>query len=185
MYGIVNKAIRDLIVSDFGSEAWDAVKKRSGVELEFFVSNEPYPDDLSYRLVCAASEVLSLPADDILIRFGQHWVMKTGVDSYGCLLKSGGGSLREFLLNLPDFHARVALLFPQLQPPEFTCTDVTETSLRLHYFTHRAGLTSFVLGLLWGLSKLYETPVAIELAAARSNGADHDIFDVRWGHAEK
>ena len=101
------------------------------------------------------------------------------------LLKSGGASLREFLLNLPDFHARVALLYPQLQPPEFTCTDVTETSLRLHYFTARPGLTDFVDGLLQGLSKLYETPISIRLTASRADGADHDIFDVSWGAPEK
>lgn len=185
MYGIVNKALRDLIVSDFGPEAWDAVKERAGVDLEFFVSNEAYPDDISYRLVGAASEVLSLSAHDILVRFGEHWVMKTGAESYGALLKSGGSSLREFLLNLPDFHARVALLYPQLQPPEFTCSDVTETSLRLHYFTHRPGLTDFVDGLLLGLSKLYDTPVSVKLTASRADGADHDIFDVSWGAPEK
>lgn len=185
MYGIVNKAIRDLVVADFGVEAWNAVKERADVELEFFVSNEPYPDDISYRLVGAASEVLSLPTEEILISFGEHWVMKTGVESYGALLKSGGSSLPEFLLNLPDFHARVALLYPQLQPPEFTCSDVTENSMRLHYFTHRAGLTGFVHGLLRGLSKLYETPIDIKLTASKAEGADHDIFDVSWDPAEK
>jgi Haem-NO-binding len=185
MYGIVNKAIRDLIVSDFGVDAWNAVKERAGVELEFFVSNEPYPDDISYRLVGAASDVLSMPAEDILIRFGEHWVTRTGAESYGSLLKSGGGSLREFLLNLPDFHARVALLFPQLQPPEFTCSDVSETSMRLHYFTHRPGLTGFVFGLLQGLSRLYETPVVIRLCESKADGADHDIFELNWSAAGK
>lgn len=185
MYGIVNKAMRDLIVADYGSDAWQAVQERSGVDVEFFVSNEPYPDDISYRMVGAASEVLAVPAEEILTRFGEHWVMKTGVESYGSLLKSGGNSLREFLLNLPDFHARVALLFPQLQPPEFTCSDVTETSLRLHYFTHRLGLTSFVFGLLRGLSKLYETPITVRLSASKAEGADHDMFDVSWSASEK
>lgn len=183
MYGIVNKAIRDLILADFGADAWDAVKDRAGVELDFFVSNEPYPDDISYRLVAAASEVLGMAADDILIRFGEHWVMKTGVESYGSLLKSGGGSLREFLLNLPDFHARVALLYPQLQPPEFTYSDVTENSLRLHYHTHRPGLTSFVYGLLQGLGRLYKTPVSIRLTESRAEGAEHDVFDMSWSDA--
>lgn len=185
MYGIVNKAIRDLIVADYGEEVWKSVQEHAGVDVEFFVSNEPYPDDISYKLVGAASEVLSLPAEEILIRFGEHWVMKTGVESYGSLLKSGGASLPEFLVNLPDFHARVALLYPQLQPPEFMCTDTTETSLKLHYFTHRPGLTSFVIGLLRGLSKLYETPSSVRLIASKAEGDDHDIFDVSWGPIEK
>lgn len=185
MYGIVNKAMRDLIVADYGSDAWQAVKERAGVDVEFFVSNEPYPDDISYKMVGAASEVLAAPAEEILIRFGEHWVTKTGVESYGSLLKSGGASLREFLINLPDFHARVAFLYSQLQPPEFTCSDVTENALRLHYFSHRPGLTSFVHGLLRGLSTLYDTPITIQLIASKAEGADHDVFDVSWGASEK
>ena len=46
--------------------------------------------------------------------------------------------------------------------------------------THRPGLTSFVTGLLRGLSALYETPVSIRLSQSRAEGAEHDIFDIRW-----
>jgi hypothetical protein len=180
MYGIVNKAMRDLIVADYGADAWNAIRDHAGVDTDFFVSNEPYPDDLSYRLVAAASETLSMSTEEILIRFGEHWVMKTGVESYGPLLKSGGRTLPEFLRNLPDFHTRVRLIYPHLEPPEFACTDVTPTSMRLHYMTHRPGLTSFVTGLLRGLSALYETPVSIRLSQSRAEGAEHDIFDIRW-----
>ena len=87
----------------------------------------------------------------------------------------------EFLLNLPNFHARVVMIFPRLQPPRFECTDVTACSLKLHYFTHRQGLESFVVGLVRGLGKMFGTPVTVGLAAARSRGADHDVFDVAWG----
>ena len=31
MYGIVNKSIEDLVVTNFGKEKWDIIHKKSGV----------------------------------------------------------------------------------------------------------------------------------------------------------
>jgi hypothetical protein len=180
MYGLVNQAIEELVTSNFGVEKWEAIKEKAGVDVEVFIGNEGYPDELTYRLVGAASEELGLPADQILIAFGEHWVLKTAAQSYGPMMKSGGRTLKEFLVNLPNFHTRVAMIYPKLQPPRFQCSDITDEGLILHYFSHRAGLTSFVTGLLQGLGKLYENPCTSTLLARKDEGADHDIFEVRW-----
>ena len=52
--------------------------------------------------------------------------------------------------------------------------------MHLHYFTHRAGLTSFVKGLLSGLGKKFGTPVRSSLLQSKDAGADHDAFLVEW-----
>lgn len=183
MYGLVNKAIEELVTAGFGEAKWEELKAGAGVDTEVFISNEGYPDEVTYRLVASAVRVLGMPVEDILIAFGEHWVLKTAAQSYGPLLKSGGRTLPEFLVNLPNFHTRVALIFPNLKPPTFTCTDVTADGLHLHYFTHRPGLTSFVIGLVRGLGKLYETPVDARVVQSRADGSDHDVFAVRWGTA--
>jgi hypothetical protein len=36
MYGIVNKAIEDLVTENFGEEKWQEVKAKSGVDVDFF-----------------------------------------------------------------------------------------------------------------------------------------------------
>jgi hypothetical protein len=72
-------------------------------------------------------------------------------------MATGGRTLREFLLNLPDLHTRVALIFPELRPPEFACSEVTANSLRLHYRSTREGLTPFVVGLVEGLGGMFQT----------------------------
>jgi hypothetical protein len=72
------------------------------------------------------------------------------------------------------------LFYPKLQPPEFSCTDVGATSLRLHYYSHRPGLTDFVVGLVQGLGKLFNTPVKWTLVQSKADGADHDIFEIHW-----
>lgn len=183
MYGLVNRAVEELVVSNFGEEKWNAIKAKAGVEVDAFISNESYPDELTYKLVGAAVEVLGIPADQVLIAFGEHWVLKTAADNYGPMLKSGGKTLKEFLINLPNFHTRVAMMYPNLQPPRFVCSDVTNTSMKLHYHTHRPGLTSFVVGLVQGLGKLYDTAMTCTVTARKDAGADHDIFDIAWAAA--
>lgn len=182
MYGMVNKAVEDLVVSNFGMEKWLAIKEKAGVDVDIFLSNESYPDKLTYDLVGAASEVLGLAASDVLIAFGEHWVLNTARQGYGSMLEANGRTLSEFLINLPSFHTRVAMIFPDLQPPRFNCSEVTENSLLLHYHSHRPGLTDFVIGLLQGLGKMFDTPVVIEVIQRKADGTDHDQFRVTWSH---
>jgi hypothetical protein len=184
MYGMVNSAIMDLIVTNHGEETWLRVKSKAGVEDEIFISNEPYPDELTYKLVGAASEVLDQPAGDILKLFGRWWVLDTALKNYGHLMKNGGRTLGEFLINLPNFHTRVVMMFPALKPPTFECTEVGETELRLHYHSHRRGLSAFMIGLLEGLGEMYEVSVSIKHEEKVDEGADHDVFHVAWSEVK-
>ena len=180
MYGIVNKAIEELVVANFGEDKWEAIKLRSGVDVDYFISSEPYDDDLTFKLAQAVSDEMGMTLSAVLIAFGEWWVMKTTKDKYGGLLEAGGNNLKEFLINLPLFHNRVMLIYPKLTPPEFKVTDVTENSLNMHYFSKREGLQDFVRGLLQGLSMMYNTPVKINLIQTRDEGCSHEIFNVIW-----
>lgn len=180
MYGMVNKAIEEMISLKHGEATFDAIRAKAKVDIEVFISNDPYPDEITYRLLNAAVEELGIPADRILQDFGRHWILETARRGYAALVDSNGRSFREFLLNLPNFHTRVAMIFPHLCPPRFECTDVTENSMRLHYHTHRPGLTDFVVGLLDGLAIMFKTKIDVSLIESKSEGADHDVFLVRW-----
>ncbi len=179
MYGIVNKAIQELVISQFGTVVWENVKRRSGIEADFFISNQPYDDSVTYNLAGAVSAETGVPLSDILIAFGEFWVLNTGKEKYGSLMEAGGENLRDFLINLPNFHSRVMLIYPKLTPPEFRVTDISENSLHLHYISKRPGLQEFVRGLLQGLGKLYQVPVQIELLQSRPD-QDHEVFKIAW-----
>lgn len=180
MYGIVNKAIEDLVKSTFGPAVWDTVKQRSGINIDFFVSSEPYDDDVTYKLATTVSEETSLTLYQVLHAFGEWWILKTGKEKYGGLMQAGGNNLKEFLVNLPMFHNRIMLMYPKLTPPEFKVSDITDNSVHVHYFSHRQGLQPFVSGLLSGLALMYATEADIIPVASRENGDDHDIFKVSW-----
>jgi hypothetical protein len=184
MYGMVNSAIMDLLVANHGEATWQKVKTKAGVEDEMFISTEAYPDDITYKLVGAASEVLDRPAGEILNQFGRWWVLDTARNSYGHLLRFGGRTLGEFLINLPNFHTRVVMMFPALQPPMFECTELGPAELRLHYRSHRRGLSAFVIGVLEGLGVMFEVVVTITHEERLDEGADHDVFHIAWIEAK-
>ncbi|HEX8497481.1 MAG TPA: heme NO-binding domain-containing protein [Actinomycetales bacterium] len=180
MYGLVNTAIADLTREVGGEAAWTRVCALADVPQGTFVGMTGYPDDVTYRLVAAASSVLDLSVEEILTAFGRHWVSYTAQQGWGPLLQAAGSTLPEVLGGLDAMHARVRLLMPELQPPSFRCSDVTPTTLRLHYYSDRPGLAAMVIGLVEGLAVLLgETATATHVEVA-ADGADHDEFVVRY-----
>jgi hypothetical protein len=180
MYGIINKSIEELVVEKFGEEKWELIKTRSGIEEDFFISNEPYDDNITYSLAGAISEEMKIPLEQVLFLFGEWWILKTSNEKYGSLMKAGGSNLKLFLTNLPQFHNHIMLLYPKLTPPEFKVSNIEENSINIHYFSKREGLKEFVHGLLSGLGKMFETKIDILLLESRDAGNNHEVFKVSW-----
>ena len=181
MYGLVNSAVQELVCSKFGKDRWDEIRKRAGLDIEFFSRMSPYPDDLTYRLVGAASEVLDLPPDKVLEAFGEFWVLYTGKEGYGHLFSIAGNSLKDFLYNLDNLHTRVGQNFPQLQPPSFQFDDLGDSRLRMHYYSDRTGLCPMVFGLVRGLAERFHTDLSVEHTECQRQGADHCEFILTLG----
>ena len=72
MYGLVNKAIKDLVVNNHGVDKWNEICKLSDFPEGDFVGMNSYPDKLTYDLVKNASRVLKADADKILEAFGEY-----------------------------------------------------------------------------------------------------------------
>jgi Haem-NO-binding len=185
MYGMINKAIHDLVTSRFGAATWQQMCAKAGVTDANFVNMVKYPDETTYKLVGAASEVLNTPAPAILEAFGEYWTVYSAEAGFGHLLDFAGDNLVDFLRNLDNMHTRVALTFPDLKPPSFKVSDIADGSLRLHYYSDRPGLAPLVVGMIKGLGKRFSTKVEIRLDRARTDGHDHDEFVVLHGERVK
>ncbi|MBW4688660.1 MAG: heme NO-binding domain-containing protein [Komarekiella atlantica HA4396-MV6] len=180
MYGLVNKAIQDMVCSRFGEEIWKEIKQKAEVNVDVFLSMEGYPDNITHRLVKAASVVLGLSSTEIMQAFGEFWVQYTAQEGYGEMMDMSGDTLPEFLENLDNLHARVGVSFPKLKPPSFECTDMEDDSLNLHYRSSREGLTPMILGLVKGLGTRFDTEVHVTQTQSRDEGAEHDEFLVLY-----
>lgn len=181
MYGLVNLAVQELICSQFGDEMWKQVCQLAGVEGLTFNRMQPYPDELTYKLVGAVSQSLGITPDDALATFGEFWVLYTGRSGYGHMFELAGRNMHDFLHNLDSLHSRVGQNFTALTPPSFQCEPAEYGMQRLHYHSDRAGLCPMVRGLLVGLGKHFETPVRIEHPVCKREGAEHCEFLVGIG----
>ena len=179
MYGLVNKAIESMVTSQFGEPTWQEILEASGAPAGGFISMDKYDDSITYDLVAAASKVLETEASELLEAFGEYWTKYTAEEGFGDLLDMSGSSFEDFLDNLDNMHARVALIFPSLEPPSFHGEKLGDGQYELHYHSERPGLAPMVVGMIRGLAARFDVPVLIEQVEARTDGADHDVFRVR------
>lgn len=175
MYGLVNKAIQQLVCSEFDESLWDEIKRKAGVTVEEFVSMSAYEDALTYDLVGAASEILDIPVPDLLDAFGEYWTVYTATEGYGHILAMAGATLPEFLTNLDAMHVRVAETYPDLKPPSFHYHQTSDTESELHYYSIREGLAPMVVGLVRGLGKRFQVQLRIRHTQKRAD-IGHDVF---------
>ena len=180
MYGIVNRAIEELIVEKFGEEKWEEVKDKAGLKSEGFMTLKPYADELTFQLVAAASEILSIPSDTLLEAFGEYWILYTAERGYGEMLNLAGDSLPTFLKNLNMLHGRVSNLMPELAPPQFECINEQENSIDLIYRSHRIGMVPMLMGLIKGLGKRFGKEVVIQQAENNKSESSAVIFHLIW-----
>jgi hypothetical protein len=177
MYGLIHQAMKDLVCTERGEDAWRAVCAAAQVESAEFEPLEPYDDAISYRLVAAASEHLGLSTHEVLRRFGDHWITFTAEYGYGEIMKMFGHDMRSCLRNLNRMHGHMGALMTQLKPPRFNVVENSDQHITVHYYSSREGLGPMVVGLLEGLARKFQEEVTIEhvVKGARS---DHDEFEV-------
>lgn len=180
MYGIINKSIEEQIIENYGENKWIEIKANSGISEDFFISNDVYDDAVTYKLIQSISNVLKISTEVVLFNMGEWWILNTTHKKYAGLIKAGGKNLNDFIINLPDFHNHIMLMYPKISAPEFKVTRISENEILLHYYSKRAGLQEFVRGLLSGLGKIYQTAIFIELVQSKNSSYDHDTFKVSW-----
>lgn len=176
MYGLVNQAIKEMVVDGHGEAVWEKIRSEAGV-VDVFISMHQYPEDLTDKLVLAASAILHTNPSEILAGFGQYWVGFAS-RNYDYVLDMSGQDLLTFVKNLNNMHARIGLWMPDLKPPSFLVTDETPGTFKLQYRSSRGGYAPMVSGLLKGLGERFNTDVAIEHTRGIAQGLDYEEFIV-------
>ena len=180
MLGMVNHALQEMVTERHGAAAWDVIRADAGVEDRIFVVMKQYPDEVTYRLAGAVAKVLGVPVPDALRAFGHFWIVYAERQPWGKVMHSMGKSVRELLPALNALHARIALAFPGVDMPQFRTEDDAGGGLRVHYFSSRPGLGSFVQGALEGIGAMYGEAIEVTQVEDRATGAAHDVFLVRF-----
>jgi guanylate cyclase soluble subunit beta len=200
MYGIINDAIKTLVVSKFGAEAWATIVANADVDPSFELSRN-YSDSVTLALVGAAAELLGISAAAVLETFGEYFAAEyLGEKHHLRLLTVLGPNLAEFLKNLDNLHGHLQHAYPDAQFPSFFAEvadrrdfesddDVDHEVLLLHYHSDRKGLWPIVIGLVKGVARvLFKVNVAIERVPgktrASSETGDHVVFSIKYEMSE-
>ncbi|EAQ96636.1 heme NO-binding domain-containing protein [Congregibacter litoralis] len=181
MYGLINSALQDMVVTHFGEEQWKKVHQRSGVAEDSYLTMRRYDDESTYQLAAAASEVLEAPIDTCMEMFGKHWVDAIAIKHYASLMDATGIDTVGFLHNLNSLHDRIASTFLDYVPPEFRVEDSDKDAGKhfVHYYSERKGLTSFVTGLLGGLAEHFGDKLEIVAVSIDDDGeGTHSVFEL-------
>ena len=95
--------------------------------------------------------------------FGGHFFEKTKVSGHSYMLRTLGHNLFGFLVNLDSLHSHLSTAYLEMQAPSFQCEKI-ENGLHLHYYSHRKGLHSIVIGIIRAVAKeFYQLDVCIKL----------------------
>lgn len=179
MYGLVNRAIEQLVVSLKGEAAWERVCTDADWPDGGFVAMQTYDDAVTYRLVGAVSRELGLAPDDVLRAFGEYWILYTAEEGYGEMLAMCGNDLIGFLHGMNQMHARIEASLPGIRPPHFEVKALGSAGFELTYASKREGLAPMVEGLITGLAKRFGQEVEIRHTVKRSEQSPRDCFLIK------
>ncbi len=178
MYGMVNRAVMDLVIATRDQETWEQICEKAGLPSTTFSNTTVYDDAVTYDLVAAASSVLGLSQEEVLESFGRHWILFTGQDGWGALFDMAGDDLRSFVEGLDAMHARVQASMPECRMPSFSVDPGPDGSLEVGYRSDRPGLEPMVVGLLCGLAEHFDERWEVEYTG-RANENGSKIFSLR------
>jgi len=177
MYGMINKAIKTLVVREANEEVWEQVLIKSGVSEDVFEDLESYDDSVTFSLVGAVSETLEIDPADVLEMFGVYWSRDVAPESYGEYFESFGDNFHSFVEGLDKMHVHITEMLPELVPPSFKIEELEENHFKVHYKSQRDGLAPLAIGMLKGVAQHFGGKANITQIEYKGTD-DHDIFDV-------
>jgi hypothetical protein len=166
-----------MICSKLGTNTWKDLCRRHHAP-EMPISLETYPDDMTSGIIADAAKLLEISVDDLLKDFGAHWIGFIMKSDYGDIIKFFGPDFSTSVANLDTIHASVSDAMRNARTPKFSVIHSNEQSIEIRYSSERAGLRSFVEGLLAGLLQHFKEKGKVSLLQSSDHQADFLIsFD--------
>ncbi len=177
MYGMIHRAMRQMVQEELGEDAWLALEQKLEIGPTELLTGMVYDDALTLDIVSEAAARLNLSVEQCLEAFGQYWVRFAGQGSLSSIMKFTGQNLANFITNLDRLHLAVGAAMPGARLPAFTTLENAPGHLVVEYHSDRVGLEPFVKGLLQGLMDRFQTRG--EIAVVR-RGEKSITFDIRY-----
>lgn len=180
MYGIINKALQEMVINSHGMDVWEAVKDKAQIEIDAFINGEMYDDAVTYKLVDALCSIVSIAAVQVYYNIGEWYVVQTIGEKYAGMVQTAGKTLKDFFMNLPTLYASVKRLYFPNTPSAITVSDVQENRALVCYHGPRPNLGEIVRGGLSGFCILFKAHPTVTIIENNSEDNTHMIYEVCW-----
>ena len=180
MYGLINKAVQELVIQTHGEETWRKIRLRAGLEEEEIIGLKSYPDQLTYNLLEAGSAELGIQKDKLMEMCGEKWISHTATNGYENVLNLAGSNMIDFLHHLNTIHAKITYLMPDMKPPVFRVKNEFITSVELLYKSERDGFQPMVIGILRGLGRRFGLDVSVHNFGPDKDFPEFTHFKISW-----
>jgi len=170
MFGMINHAIEDFALRRGGPIFWEEVRRVAGVTHDFQATT-PYPDELTFRLVWAASQLLGIPIPKLLRIVGKH-----GIVERTCKIPLGEHCLSSFFMVLSELQAQITQTMAHLAV--LRCIHEEEGHLWVEYRSPRLAVGPFVVGILEGIAAQFQVDLLIDHVVRAGEGSEFDAFRI-------
>ena len=177
MKGIVFNAAEQVVVDEFGEDAWEAILADTGLT-GAYTSLGTYPDSDLSAIVVAASDRLGIPVDDVLRFVGRHGLAYLS-DRHPQYLQAHD-SPTSFLHSLNSVvHPEIRKIMPEASPPDFRAMDADRGSLLLEYRSQR-GLCMLAEGFALGVGDHYGYDFDVRQSTCTHRGDPFCTLHITW-----
>lgn len=178
MYGMIHRAIHDMVELRRSLNQPCLLSSEFSVNPEAMVSTSVYPDSQTNELIEAAATLMGIPAPDFLQRLGRFWITFSENGPYRYILDFTGTDMPSFVAGLDRMHDAVVSAMPLAAVPSFSLVESLPGVMVVDYRSSRQGLEPFVTGLLHGLLDRFGHNGSVELVG-RVDQASR--FLIRYG----
>lgn len=177
MYGMIHRAMRQMVLERLGYEDWLALEQKLGIGPPELLTGMVYEDALTQEIIAEAAVQFNLTFDECLTEFGRYWVRYADHGSFSTIMQFTGQNLASFIANLDRFHLTVGAAMPGTRLPSFTLLSSEEGHLLVQYQSERIGMEKFVYGLFLGLMDRFATFGDVTVTSREAKSV---IFDIRF-----
>ncbi|XP_062611358.1 soluble guanylate cyclase gcy-35-like isoform X1 [Saccostrea cucullata] len=177
MHGHVHLCLREMVIEQYGREAWDAILTEASLDDDNdFMLFHYYDDKRTISLVVAISNITGLDVSGVLESYGHYFYFYATSRGYDRMLRTLGKDFHTFVQNLDLLHSLLALTYKGMRPPHFRC-EKKDGKLLVHVFTVRPGMYPAAIGMLTEVARqIFDTRINMSVVTRKTG----EIFKQKY-----
>nr|XP_039271288.1 soluble guanylate cyclase 88E-like [Styela clava] len=185
MYGLLLESVADCVKEKWGETVWASLVEQAGIGWGGFSIHKVYSDVHMERVAQTLSKILFMSEDEIMFKFGAHFMTFVAGYGYDQVTKVLGRKLCDFINGLDNLHDYISNLYKEIRPPSFYVEKEDDKGLTFHYHTPRKYLpfVHYVRGMITTAARIYYKMADFSVAVTKEellDGGMHAIYRVTY-----